>query len=278
MNEKKYGNQILTELNEKFGEESVSSGKLYPVLQKLEKNGFIERIKSTVRSEVARGMEPIHFSLTKKGHKELKKTTMHAVAAFFDDAMTNLRIRVAARALELVAKSGKPPFRTGIALPGSEKRLGSDVMSMLSNMDDLEPVLILIEGICGKCTLCYEGLPIDGGFQTLKATESDVPLKDGYLDVLMCVMTYRQESEWITFINEGLRTLKKGGLLILIEFGRFNSFVLEDIMNNIHKMSGAQCDLIEIDEEKILPILVGKVKDITSERMKEMILVHGTKV
>jgi len=278
MTEKKYGNQILTELNEKFGTDSVSSGKLYPALQKLEKNGLIERSKSNTKSNVARGMEPVHLSLTKKGRNELRMTTMHAITAFFENAMTNLRINVATRALELVAKSGKPPFKTGIALPGSEKKLGNDVMKMFINFDNLEPVLILIEGICGKCKLCYGGLNNIGGFQTVKATETDVPLKDEYLDVLICVMTYRSEKEWVSFINEALRTLKKGGLLILIEFGRFNSYILEDIMNNIHKMSGAICDLIEIDEETLQSELSGKVKDILSERMKEMIIIYGKKV
>jgi DNA-binding PadR family transcriptional regulator len=278
MNEKKYGNQILTELNLKFGADSVSSGKLYPALQKLEKHGLIERSKSNIKSKVARGIEPVHFSLTKKGHKELKMTTMHAVTAFFEDAMTKLRMNVAARAIELVAQSGKPPFKTGISMPGSEKRLGADVMKMLTSIDELDPVLILIEGICGKCTLCYDGLPNLGGFQTVKATETDVPLKDGYLDVLICVMTYRPEIEWTTYINEALRTLKKSGLLILIEFGSFNSFILEDIMNNIHKMSGAMCDLIDIDEDVLQQELMDKVKDISSERMKEMILVYGKKV
>ena len=278
MNEKKYGNQILIELNEKYGTDSVSSGKLYPALQKLEKNGFIERSKSNAKSNVARGIEPVHLSLTKKGRDELKMTTMHAITAFFENAMANLRMNVAARALEIVAKSGKPPFKTGIALPGSERKLGNDVMNMLVNFDDLEPVLILIEGICGKCRLCYGGLNNIGGFQTVKATESDVPLKDGYLDVLMCVMTFRSKQEWVSFINEALRTLKKDGLLILIEFGRFNSYILEDIMNNIHKMSGAICDLIELDDETLKSELKGRVKDLQSERMKEMILVYGKKV
>ena len=54
--------------------------------------------------------------------------------------------------------------------------------------------------------------------------------------------------------------------------------LIEDIMNTIHKMSGAICDLIEIDEKTLKSELEGRVKDIQSERMKEMILVYGKKV
>ena len=43
MGKQMYGNEILALLNQKFGEGSISSGKLYPVLQKLERKGFIER-------------------------------------------------------------------------------------------------------------------------------------------------------------------------------------------------------------------------------------------
>ena len=40
LGENRYGHELLVLLNKKFGEDAVSSGKLYPALQKLERNSL----------------------------------------------------------------------------------------------------------------------------------------------------------------------------------------------------------------------------------------------
>jgi DNA-binding PadR family transcriptional regulator len=275
--EDKYGNQILQVLEERFGPEVVYSGKLYPTLQRLEKKKYIARKKTSGKEEQSRGIDPIYYCLTSKGRREIEKTTMHTVVTFFDGAMATLRMKVAVRALELLGDSGKPPFKTGIALLGSEKKIGADVMEMITSFDDIEPVMIFVDGLCGKCELCSGGVPNLGGVMTVRATVEDLPLKDDYLDVLLTVVMYREGEEWASFMREAIRAVKPGGMVIMVEFGQFNSYILEEIMNNIHKFGGAVCDLEEVDEEMMATSLEGMLTDIGSERMKEMILVHGRK-
>jgi DNA-binding PadR family transcriptional regulator len=272
-----YGNQILQVLEEKFGSEVVYSGKLYPTLQRLEKKDFIHRKEAATKGETSRGIDPIYYSLTPKGRREIETTTMHTVVAFFDGAMKNLRINVAIRAMDIVMDSGEPPFRTGFALLGSERQVGPDVINLIRSIEELEPVLIYVEDLCENCGLCKGGLPEAGGMMTVRARADDLPLKDEYLDVLITVVLYRGGESWTTFMKEALRTVKPGGRVIMVEFGHFNSYILEEIMNNIHKLSGAVCDLEELDEETLTEPLEGLLTDIGSERVKEMILVHGRK-
>jgi DNA-binding PadR family transcriptional regulator len=273
--EDKYGNQILQELEGRYGSDVVYSGKLYPTLQRLEKKGFIARKKVAERGGSSRGIDPIYYSLSNNGRKEIEKTTMHTVISFFDGAMANLRMKVATRALEIVGQSGKPPFKTGIALLGSEKKIGADVMQMITSIDAIEPVMIFVDNLCGKCELCSGGLPNLGGTMTVRGTPDEIPLKDDYLDVLLTVVMYRKDEKWVSFMKEAIRTVRPGGIVIMVEFGQFNSYILEEIMNNIHKFSGAVCDLEEVNEETLSAPLEDLLTDIGSERMKEMILVHG---
>jgi DNA-binding PadR family transcriptional regulator len=273
----KYGNQILQVLEDRYGPDVVYSGKLYPTLQRLEKKKYIARKKADGKAPSSRGIDPIYYSLTHRGRKEIEKTTMHTVVTFFDDAMASLRMNVALRAMEIVVASGEPPFKMGIALLGSEKKVGADVMQMLTSIDDVEPVMIYVDGLCGKCGLCSGGLPNLGGVMSVMATPDDLPLKDDYLDVLLTVVMYREGEEWISFMKEAMRAVKPDGTVIMVEFGQFNSYILEEIMNNIHKFSGAVCDLEEVEEETLTTPLEGMLKDAASERMKEMILVYGRK-
>jgi DNA-binding PadR family transcriptional regulator len=275
--EDRYGNQILQVLEERLGSDVVYSGKVYPALQRLEKKGFIERKKLTGKGASARGVDPIYYSLTKKGSAELKKTTMHTVIAFFEGVLATLRYKVAERALELIAESQEPPYKAGIAILGSVRQVGEDAMKMLNSFEDLEPILIMVDGLCGKCSLCMENLPGTAGMMTMRAAVDDVPLKDDYLDVLAAVTLYKEGKEWEDFMREALRTVRPGGLVLMVEFGKFNSYILEEIMNSIHKHSGAACNLEELDEATLTVPLKGILKDVKSERLKEMLLVYGTK-
>jgi DNA-binding PadR family transcriptional regulator len=70
MSQRRYGNEILLELNCKFGPGSFSSGKLYPALQKLEKKHYIKRVKEKKKAAgVIRGVDRVYFTLTPDGKR-----------------------------------------------------------------------------------------------------------------------------------------------------------------------------------------------------------------
>jgi len=277
MGKDRYGNQILQSLEELFGRDVVYSGKLYPTLQRLEKKGFIKRNEGGEETGSARGVEPIFYSLTARGRAEMQRATMQTAVTFFQGAFNALRVRVASRLMEIVVESGDPPLTVGIATIGSERRIGAEAMEVIDEQEGIEPVLINVDGLCGKCRLCYGGLPGGRPYTTVKASPDDVPLKDGYLDVLVTVAIYRKGPEWLSFMKESLRTVRPGGRVIMVEFGKFNSFILEEIMNSFHRLGGAVCDLEEVDGAMLEELLAGEVDDVTSERLNEMIIICGTR-
>ncbi len=278
MSEDRYGNQILHSLEAMFGPDAVYSGKLYPTLQRLEAKGFITRKDSEGAADTARGVDPIYYSLTGRGRAELRRATMLTAVTFFQNSFNMLRIAVAKRVMEIVGEIGEPLLTLGVAVLGSEARIGPEAMKVIDEQEGVTPVLIYVDGLCGKCQLCYGGLPGDRPYTTVKATPDDIPLKDGYLDVLLTVVMYRKGEAWTSFIDEAIRTLKPGGRLMMVEFGKFNSIILEDIMNSLHKFGGAICELQEVDEVMMTGPLGGRVVDVESERINEMLIVHGKKV
>jgi PadR family transcriptional regulator PadR len=277
MGKDRYGNQILLSLEELFGPDVVYSGKLYPTLSRLEKKGFISRKAGEGGTDSSRGVDPIYYSLTGRGRAEMQKATMQTAVTFFQGAFNALRAAVAQRVMEIIIEGGEPPLKVGVATIGSEKRLGAEAMEVIDEQDGIVPVLVYVDGLCGKCRLCYGGLKGGGPYTMVKATPEDLPLKDGYLDALLAVVLYREGPEWLSFMREALRTLKPGGRVVMVEFGKFNSFILEEIMNSFHRMGGAVCDLLEVDEATLVEPLGDMLADVSSERLNEMLIVHGKK-
>lgn len=275
MGEDRYGNQILLCMQEMFGPDVVYSGKLYPTLQRLEKKGFIHKKDAQAGGDSARGVDPIYYSLTGRGKAELQKATMMTAATFFQGAVEEMRVVVARRVMEIIGEEVEAPLTMGVAVLGSEKSIGPEAMAILEGGKGITPLLIYVDGLCGKCRLCHGGLPGDRAYTTVKATPEDVPLKDGYLDVLVTVVMYRGGDDWLSFMGEALRAVRPGGLVLMVEFGKFNSFILEVIMNSMHKSGGAVCDLVEVEEAMITGPLEGRLVDVTSDRINEMIIVHG---
>ena len=278
MIERKYGNQILQDLNGKFGEGYVSSGKLYPVLQKMEKRGYIEKVTDVEQTEekgVTRGVERVYFSLTEKGREQLEKATTYSSNAFMHGLMNKLQREVATRCFEILSKEYGKKMTTGLLKLCWEGPLDR-VLKDLELFDEVKFYFLELE-LEGfkKCELETPRTNLD--ITRISFKRDDIPLKSDYLDNLILVMVLHDIDNWKSFINECVRIVRPGGMLIALDFAKFDSYILEALMQNFHGTLDDEETLLGMDPEVIIDVLEPHLENILSERMKELLLVYGKK-
>lgn len=286
----KFGNEILQKLNVKFGEGSVSSGKLYPALQKMEKKGYIKRVKSKIKEKggvKVRGVERVYFSITAEGTKELESATSFSSLNFIDNILFNLQNEVISRVLEIVLGEIEKPVNNGIVLVGDSSGLIKELQMFpaLKNfnyfvleiqLEDDENVLTTSEGSFQEPPIA----PSEPSFEitNIPSKVNDFPLKSDYLDGVFIIMALHHVRNWDAIIKESLRVTRKGGLLMIIDFAKFDSYILESLMRNI--LSGGRRPKNEftgMDQEEIAEFVSKLLDDVNMEKMKEIFLVYGKK-
>lgn len=271
-----YGNEILSVLNQRFGKDSVSSGKLYPTLQKLERKGFIERTKDPDVEDgkgVSRGVERVYLSITPTGVDELEKATTYSTKAFIQAQLLRLQKELAREFHRYITEFLGTDIRCGIA----KICLDTGLEEIISEIDKDQEVTYYYLELPFRDQLLPEECQWEGSaaMSHLPARPTDLPLKDGFLDAFVIGLVLHDLEEWGPFLEEVARTVRKDGIISVVDFARFDSYILEALMSNFHKPWKDEEKLLGLDPDIVREALAPHAKDIVTERVKEFLLVHG---
>jgi DNA-binding PadR family transcriptional regulator len=276
MVQKKYGNEILLELNCKFGPGSISSGKLYPALQKLEKKHYIKRVKEKKKAEgVIRGVDRVYFTLTADGKKELEKATFYSSSSLINGLMFQLQMEVMIRSHDIITSSLEEPHNVGLVL----RSPAQVAESILGRYKPLTKFKFFAFELGGELELDKTVKSVLGGIDItfIPTKEDDFPLKANYLDAVVLVMALHSHDNWEPLLKESTRILKPGGILMILDFAKFDSYILEAMMRHVLIWKKDPPEDMGLDREKVIDSLKPYIKNIKTEKMKEIILIYGKK-
>ncbi len=273
-----YGNEILAFLNQKFGEGSISSGKLYPVLQKLERKGFIERSKDQDADEgkgVSRGVDRVYLSITALGVDELEKATTYSTNTFIQAQLIRLQKEFVGEIHRYITGTLGTGIRCGI----TKICLDTGLEDILADVDQDQDVTYYYLELPFKDQLLPEDCQWEGtaAMSHLPARPTDLPLKDGYLDACVVGLVLHDLEDWDPFLKEVARIVRKEGVIAVVDFAKFDSYILEAFMSNFHKPWKDDEKLLGLDPDVVSEALSPYAVDIVTDRMKEFLLVYGRK-
>jgi len=280
----KYGQQVLLELRHRLSG-NVSSGRVYPVLQKLEKLGHIKK------NEPENGK--FFYTITDSGQEEISKANEWSlrsllkalVSELIEDVSRQLRDQVDEVISDAKGKGEEIHRFAVIRFPESRlyRPKKHDLVTHLSvepyNMDvflidiphannenaDISPDI-------------YPEPPRPQNVMELTGKFEDIPLKNDYLDIIFLSATLVQAPDRDAHMKEVLRTLKPGGRVFVSVASIFDSYILEsltEILNRSKDESVRTGPGMKRDE--IEKLLNRHLEDVRIERVKEMILCSGRK-
>lgn len=278
----RYGNELLMLLMNTLGKEKVTSGKLYPNLKKMERGGFIKRMKKKkveVTDEhggvavLPRGVDRIYFEITEKGKIEVDKAERFIANIQFNRMLFQLDELMTKRFSEILAPL-KGFVNIGI-LTGADQFSIRRSLKIVPRMDRKKYFLLMVEQSKteGRSDVLDH---LDREMAYFPSKVDDIPLKNDYLDVVVSTLDLKKEMNIKKYLAEVIRTVKPGGLVIIVEFAQFNSFILERIFSqNLYQSS--KKPFIGHGPEDIARAMETKLENITVERIKEQFIVKATK-
>ena len=260
----------------------------YTVLQKLESKSYIERVKTSKdlgtktskgnapissKGKGTRGVDRVYFSITEKGMDEVKKATTYSSLSMMHGMMDRLQMEVAAQAYKIIFDELGSGINCGIAKMWMDTRLEDTLLSLAPADINWFFLEVGMNGVESEINSHRSYANISH----MLAEATDIPLKNEYLDVIVAVMLLHDLDDWDPFLKEAALTLKPGGIMAVIDFATFNSYILEAMMQNFHKPQEAGHAMIGLDPKKVQEALAAHVKDVQICRMKEIMFVHGKK-
>ena len=271
-----YGNEILSVLNQKFGKGSVSSGRLYPTLQKLERKGYVQRTTDAETDDgkgISRGVERVYLSITPAGNVELERASTYSSKAFIQGLLLKLQREFARVVYEYITGALGTTIRCGIA----KICLDTGLEEILSEIDKGQEITWYYLELPFQDQLLPEECQWEGtaAMSHLPARPTDIPLKDGFLDALVVGLVLHDLEDWEPFLSEVARTVRKDGVIAVVDFARFDSYILEAFMSNFHKPWKEEETLLGLDADTVMEALAPHARDVVTDRCKEFLLVYG---
>ncbi len=280
--EEKYGQQLLKELSAELSEK-VSSGRLYPVLQKLEKNEYIEK------SEQEKGR--FFYTLTRKGKMEIDRANQWSLRSVMDalvgKLVTELSEHITGKLEQDLGsenRQGKQIFRiASVKFPPSEvfkaKRFNL-VERYILDQPGVELYNIRIDRGDGRehrSPSFLKGDPLQD-LTEMNGEFGDFPLKDAYVDIVLLGDTYLQAPDRDAHMQEILRILKPGGKLYFTVVAKYNSYIMESLTELIQASAGGQFRPSKgMDESEVRAFLGSCLGDVRLEQVKELFISTGRK-
>ncbi|MGA1872370.1 MAG: helix-turn-helix transcriptional regulator [Thermoplasmatota archaeon] len=278
----RYGNELLMLLMNTLGKDKVTSGKLYPNLKKMEKAGFIRRLKKRKKevtdehggvAVLPRGVDRIYFEITEKGKDEIDKAEMFIANIQFNRMLFQLDALVTNRFKEIL--SPLKGFKNIGILTGSDTFSIRRSLKIVPNLETKKYFLLMIEE--GKDQKHYDFKEyLDREMAYFPSRIDDIPLKNDYLDVVVSTYDLTKEMNIKKYLAEVIRIVKQGGLVIIVEFAQFNSFILERIFSQ-NLYPGDEKKFIGQSGERIARLMEEKLENVSVERIKEQFIVKATK-
>ncbi|MGA1873254.1 MAG: helix-turn-helix transcriptional regulator [Thermoplasmatota archaeon] len=280
MGTKRYGNEMRLMLNEHRGEDSVTTGKLYPVLKKLEKDGLIKRLKmkksdieqmeTGMRNILSRGVERKYFEITDQGIAELYNALHFTSNIHFNLKTSQLYKQAREKVGSLLRPLGED-ITVGVVCSPTKQGVQRAV-DLVPEMEEGELIFLVLGS--------KKDIDMDLGSEfavdvsSFPSRYDDIPLKGGYLDAVISTIHFVDVPNPEKLVREMARTVKPGGQVVLIDFARLDSLILEDIMErhiDAVKSTGYGGESIEDMEDLLEPYVVRA----HSERIKELLFISG---
>ena len=277
----RYGNEIRVLLNEHMGQDSVTTGKLYPVLKKMDKAGYIHQLKQKkLKKELSeeekekggfltRGVDRRYYEITEGGIEQVDRAINYATSMLFNNEVGGQYVKLASKLMEIINRHGDG-LNIGVTIPNSVRGYERGLDLILQG-DDHRYILFPIgpereDEVSFDLGSC--GLDIRSFFSGY----DDIPLKGDYLDIAISTIQLSYAPNMKRYLTELLRTVRSGGLLIIIGYVKKDSSLVERIL--YHQL-GTEYAGEDIDAVKRK--LKEQLVDIRMRDYKELFMIYGYK-
>lgn len=271
----RYGNELLGILNDHLGKESISSGKLYSDLKKMEKRGWISRTKrKREKGEglLTRGVDRIYFEITDSGRSELYRAERYMTSWQFKSLLERSSERIRAT-LDRILTYLREDSNVGISVDTSKEGF-SWAMELLPRFKGLNMVMLTM-----SFDTTGSGIPSMGMLSKetphFPARVDDIPLKNGYLDSAISAIPLARIQDLERYISELVRVTKKGGRIVIMDITTEGSYLLENVIGRTLGGSDGGWRSVGIDD--ISGILSSRLQKVEIKRFGEHYLIWGRK-
>ncbi len=277
----RYGNEIRVLLNEHMGQDSVTTGKLYPVLKKMDKAGYIRQLKQKkLKKELSeeekekggfltRGVDRRYYEITQEGEAQVDMALNFTTSMLFNREVGGLYLKMASRLKDIMEHQGED-LNIGMTVPNTVR--GYERGLELLPTDGGHRFILFSIG---------SGKEVEVGFDTghrgldirsFLSKYDDLPLKGDYLDIVISTIHLSDAPNARRYLSELLRTVKPGGLLIIIGYLDKGSVLLDRILQ--FQLGGSYTgeDLDDVRKK-----LKGKIVDIKTRSYGELFMIYGYK-
>lgn len=271
----RYGNEMLTMLNEHMGDDPVSSGKLYSDLKKMEKRGYINRTKRKRQKGeglMTRGVDRVYFTITEEGSEALKKAERYISSWMFESMLRRSSEKIPG-ILERILSPLGPNATVGVAVDPSSLGIAR-ALDLIPEVDGIKYVLLLISNDDDLQTMPH--IDMKGkDLASFPSHDNDIPLKDDYLDAVVSIYPLTRAKRESTYVREIVRIARGGGKVVFIDFSKLDSYILEDVFT--HQMGWSDRDLKGHDSRGIKELLSTYLLKVELKRFKEQYIAWGRK-
>jgi len=284
LDRERYGNEMRVLLNNHLGGDAVSTGKLYPVLKKLERGGSIRKLKKRTKERIdseegmtsrllTRGVDRIYFEITDQGREQLRNSISFMTAMLYNIKMREVESRVRDRIFEVVRSAGEGPL-VGVTLPNTERAI-REAKELLPEIDPGRTIFFPIGSKEGReRPLKQEANDLE--VNAFPSRYEDIPLKSNYLDAAVSLVRLSDVPGRARYLSELIRTIRARGKLVIVDHYPLDSAILGEVLTDHvdHEASGAYQ---AIDPNDLCDSLRPKLRDIELMRFRELFVISGTK-
>jgi DNA-binding PadR family transcriptional regulator len=282
MGARRYGNELRLLLNDHLGEDTVTTGKLYPYLKKLEKLGYIKRLKmkksdiekmeTGMRHLLTRGVERNYFEITEEGMAAVNKAIHFSSFIHYHRSMGKLHGEIREIIEEIIRPLGNE-LTIGVLSSPTKQGIGTAV-EMLPEFTQGDLIFLLMGS---KKDLNVDlSSEFDVDVTSFPCKYDDIPLKSNYLDSAVSFVHLHDVSDPKKMLKELVRTVKPGGQFILVDLARADSLILEDIFRQ-HADISRNSDYRGEDIEELREMLEDMLVKVHIRRRKELSVLYGRK-
>jgi DNA-binding PadR family transcriptional regulator len=272
----RYGNEMLAMLNEHLGEGTVSSGKLYSDLKKMEKRGSIKRTKrKRAKGEglMTRGVDRVYFEITAKGSEDLRKAENYMRSWQFITMLKRTSSKIRTLIGEDLSET-EEGATIGVAMDSGRMEV-MRTMGLLPDNEGMKFVFLLISTMGDLMSVPF---PDKKGkdMATFPSKVDDIPLKSDYLDAVISTYPLYAMKDKEKYLEEIVRIVRPGGRVTVVDFARTGSQMVEEIME-VSLSSDITSSLDFLDSGELKEYLIRYLKDVKIDRYKEQHIVSGIK-